>query len=105
MNFLILFLNINFTEVVQTPYNPFTPHMSDPLVLDTDKDGFISTLSLADSNNDGIINTQDSIYSKMMLKTADNICTNIYFYLLKPLHVSNQIQHKEVNDGTKTKVA
>ncbi|WP_373073158.1 hypothetical protein [Sulfurimonas sp.] len=34
----------------QTPYDPTQPGMSDPLVLDTDKDGFISTISLDDSS-------------------------------------------------------
>lgn len=33
----------------QTDYNPFTPQMQDPLVIDADKDGFISTVSLAES--------------------------------------------------------
>lgn len=34
----------------QTPYDPTTPGMSDPLVIDSDKDGYISTISLEDSS-------------------------------------------------------
>jgi hypothetical protein len=46
---LIAIYGDDFKAGHQTNYNPFTPQMSDPLVIDADKDGFISTVSLADS--------------------------------------------------------
>jgi Ca2+-binding RTX toxin-like protein len=41
--------NSNENSGHPTDYNPFTPQMSDPLVIDADKDGFISTVALEDS--------------------------------------------------------
>ena len=39
----------DFATGHQTDYNPFIPRVQDPLVIDADKDGFISTVSLAES--------------------------------------------------------
>ncbi|WP_331774714.1 calcium-binding protein [Sulfurospirillum sp. 1612] len=53
-------LSIDFQDGHPIDFNSAIVHMSDPLVLDTDKDGFISTISLQDSetyfdiNGDGV---------------------------------------------------
>ncbi|WP_060825888.1 hypothetical protein [Sulfurospirillum cavolei] len=49
LNNLINAYNKDNPDGHQTDYNPFTPRMQDPLVIDADKDGLISTVSLAES--------------------------------------------------------